>query len=691
MNHSLHAVFGVLGLTAGIACAAAELQVRPRAPGAEPPVASRVFPTIRAAVRAARPGDVIVVHAGVYHEPLRLGSGLTLRAAPGERVVLDGFEPLRAWESQPNGVFATVVPKTVNTLYVGSSPQPLAVWPPPNRPWLRVDAVEAGGRKIRCAALAGRTELKACAAAPGGTFVFAHRRAGNFFVRRPVAKLEIDNGWVVFDEKPPRPLAPGDRFRLCGHPSFISAPGQWAFRNLSGGRRRLFFRPKTRAALASTQYPAVAGAMVTIGHWRTPQHGITLDGLEIRGAGDGLLIRNAENVLVQRCVIHHNRRHGIYVRPGRHVAIRHCRILANGAGIVAASSKNITIEENEVAYDWVDGIVIAGDVSGRGLVHTTAQVVIRRNYIHHHLFLMHPDNIQTYRGVSDLRIEQNLALWAGQGLMTEQTRNAVFRGNVVLGAAAVAVIFGHGNSDDWQIRGNTIGLGGWGALSLTGKGYVLNQNIVYADSLAAAKTSRGDYNLVWPGYRERPFAIAAAPWRAFRTPAEFAAATGHDRHSLRADPRFRHAPRTQAVVSDLERSTRRRLFLRGLDRTRPTRGFHPGDFIEINGDGTARKITGVDRNSIQFTPPLPQRPFRITLVWDWGKQPDFRLDLRPAKDSPVRTRFPPTLRPGARLDPAAWQRGDFNGDGRSDLPPIPPDLAAALPDPNAPPIPFAIP
>jgi len=677
-------------LIAGGGASAAELHVVPDGNVTGVPEV-RLFRTIREAVARAQSGDAVVVHDGVYRERVVLTTGMTLRAADGARVVISGFHPIRGWQPLGGGVWNTVVSGSVNDLFVGSIPQRLATWPGPDAPWLQVDAVDAAAKTVRDDALKGVEALAEFAKAPDGTFVYAHLRRGNYYGRFRVQRVDLSAGKLSLHAKGPLSLQTGDRYVLCGHRSFISGPGQWAYESLPGGRTRLFFRPQRPSDLEKTQYRNVGRPLLFIGHWKEQQSNIRVEGLEIAGGADqGVMVRNARQVVIERCIIHHNGKNGVFIRPGKEVTVRRCVVFANGAGIAVASSENVVIEQDEVAANWVDGIVVAGDVSGRGLIHTTKDVVVRRNYVHHHLFLRHPDNFQTYRGVSGLLLEENLALWAGQGLMTEETRDSALLGNVILGTGAIAVIFGHGNSNGWRVERNTVGLGGWGAFSLTGKDYVLMRNIVYGNWLASGGDTRGDFNLVWPGAEDAPFAITARPWRVYATAAAFAERTGHDQHSLKADPRLRAAPFAQVVVNDLKRSTADRLFVRGRDRDRPTAGFEVGDYIEVNGDGVVRRVVGVDEASISIQPPLPGRPFRITLVWNWKDRRDFRLDVRPAEGSPAITKFDAAASPGSRLDAAAFMRGDFDGDGVRDLPRLAPDLPASIPDPNAPPIPFTV-
>ena len=68
------------------------------------------FKTLAAAAKVAKSGDIIVVEAGVYSEPLRPPAGTTWIAAPGEKPVIDG-----GWNGKKmTGADATAVGVLVN-------------------------------------------------------------------------------------------------------------------------------------------------------------------------------------------------------------------------------------------------------------------------------------------------------------------------------------------------------------------------------------------------------------------------------------------------------------------------------------------------------------------------------------------------------------------------------------------------
>jgi len=80
---------------------------------------SRPFKTISAAARIAQPGEVITVHEGVYRErvtPPRGGESdkkrITYQAAPGEKVVITGSEPVKGWEKVSNDTWKVVIPNS---------------------------------------------------------------------------------------------------------------------------------------------------------------------------------------------------------------------------------------------------------------------------------------------------------------------------------------------------------------------------------------------------------------------------------------------------------------------------------------------------------------------------------------------------------------------------------------------------
>lgn len=98
---------------------AREFQVAVTGNNANDGSAGKPFKNIQAAANVAQPGDVITVHAGVFREridPPRGGTSgtkrITYQAAPGERVVITGAEPVRGWVKITNDTWQVTFPNT---------------------------------------------------------------------------------------------------------------------------------------------------------------------------------------------------------------------------------------------------------------------------------------------------------------------------------------------------------------------------------------------------------------------------------------------------------------------------------------------------------------------------------------------------------------------------------------------------
>lgn len=91
-----------------------------------PGTAGAPLRSIQAAAQLAQPGDTITVHGGTYREridPPRGGSSdsrrITFQAAPGEKVVIKGSEPVKTWEKQEGPVWKAAFP---NSFFGGRNP-----------------------------------------------------------------------------------------------------------------------------------------------------------------------------------------------------------------------------------------------------------------------------------------------------------------------------------------------------------------------------------------------------------------------------------------------------------------------------------------------------------------------------------------------------------------------------------------
>lgn len=678
-------------------CWAGEVFVRADAPAGGDGSAAKPFARIGDALKACNAGDVITVAGGAYRESLLLsksgtqGQPTTLRAAAGERVILSGFESVSGWQVFKDSIYTTTVDGPVEELFVGLLAQPVARWPGATARWryLKEGKADEGVLADRDG-LASETVLAQVAGKPAASRIYLYMARGNFFRDVPLTRLDLAKGTLATDQLKTLAALSGDRnrYQITNHVSLITQAGQWACESAGEKKTRIYYWPSRPEDLKATQVRRSPYLLRVGGYSGTGSH-FRVEGLEVTGsAGPGIEILRAQHVEVTRCLVHHNTGTGITARRSGNLNLSQNISSANGGGISVASSHDVVVSRNEIALNAVDGLVIAGNVSGKPDGEpTTSNVLVKQNYIHGHLLLSHPDNMQTYRGVETITIEENVFLWGGQGLMTEETNHGVLRNNVIFGTGAVAVIFGHANASDWVIEGNTIGLGGWGALSLTAKNYQIHRNIFYHNPISLGETITSNHNLFSVVSEAQGVGIVSKPkWKRLATPADVAAATGQEQNSLLGDPGFRNAPARQVPALWSDENTLSRLFVRQSNVATPTEGFAVGDQIEIDGDNTLRRITAVDEKSISFEPPLPQLPLRSALIWNWKNATSTTPDLRPR--DPSLTTAADAKRIGSDIDIPAYRKGDFDGDGRRDLPEVPADVESSLPSPTAIVLPF---
>lgn len=615
------------------------------------------YPSISRALAEARPGDTVVVRSGVYRESVRVHGGepgkpVTLRGDGTGRVILTGCVPVEGWEPAGDGLWTVALDWKPDRLFVGLTPQPVAR--EPNEGWWR--STEAGG-----STLVDPDHLREVPGDGGEVYVWHH--SGNVFGTYAIERLDRSTGRITLKAAAER-LGSGDRYWLQNDPALIDRPGEWAVVP-EGDRFRLVFKPAAEADLARTEAPHQPRSIVTV---RDAAH-VRIEGLELVGAGrDGIEATGVHDLEIRRCVAYHNGRTGISLRDAEDSAVAGSVAWRNGSGISVSYSHRVTVEHNDVGHNHVDGVLVTWK---------SDDVTVRQNCIHHHLLWGHPDNAQVYRDVRGLRFEENLLLAGGQSLMMEETTDGVFEGNLVVGSAAYMLIFGHGNAGHWKIHSNTLAFAGYGAMNLTSEGYDVRENVImsgHGKPVYGVKGVSGytaDRNVFWNTARAESPTIMAADegWHH-----DFEAArqsTGQDEHSVCAEPGFRSAPVAVAVLDsgELEECTHACWPIRG-----GTGLLREGDYVEVNCDGTRRRVTALDAETITVEPPLAELPLKGWIVAVWGPNPNTPLDLRLRPDSPGAHLSANGGPVGSQIDVQSYLNGDFNGDGELDRAEIPRDV-----------------
>jgi|GEM_PF-1665477 len=710
MRHLLHTLIPALAITLG--ANATEFFVDPaKGNDSNAGTAAAPFATIRAAIKAASPtgGDTITLKGGVYREAFTVPDTVTatpekpfiIQGAEGERAIVTGFEPITDWEyGFPGEVvreraptrWTAEVPELINGLFVGLHAQPLSRWPHTPGEWLAFgEPNETAKHFMAYDNLSKIPEIAAIAADVHSAQMLAFVRQPNVFNTYPITALDltantvsvdIRRWWSVYTGK-------GDTFAIQNHPKLISPAGNWACaaQKEDSKKFRVYFRAP-HPTLTNTFY-RTRGNLVNL----RGASGVVIRNLEVSGAGrTGIDAFNAKDCTIERCIVHNSFGEGISVRRSKNMIIRSNISVANeDNGLCVISTDTALVEGNEVCFNHVDGVRVMGNVTGRpGGEPESTNVIVRRNYIHHHYFLSHPDNLQTFRGVTNLTIEDNLMLFAGQNTMTEENTDSAMRGNVSLFTSAFITIFGHNNAHRWLVEGNTFGHGGWGAFTMDGsEKHTFFDNLFIGTGLKIEHDTVSDHNV----FVTRPYApaILYTGWKGHPDIEAARNATKTDAHSLAFDDvKFKNMPKAFSLYEHMDdpekRATPAYLPLRTRGGNGGTIGkpadFAVGDTIEVNGDGIPRKVTAVDAKGITFTPALPQPPFRDAYILNWGDRTSFTLDLTVEAAHPLMTAARGGKRAGSTLDIAAFQRGELLAHGKRTLPTVPDDLQAAWPNPN---------
>ena len=669
------------------AAVAAELVVDPK--GGE-----GTYPTIQKAVDAAKGGDVVLIKGGVYRENVTISKDygeapLTVRAASGERVVLSGFEDITDWKDMGGGLYSAHVDKKLGDLYVGLVQQQCGRWPDDGTLRL-VTTVDMEKRVFKTDSPADAPFLEEIAKDPKDAVVFYYFAFGNSYGSPRLGSYDFKTGDISFDEKNwNRWLKPDrNRYSFMNHPALVRRPGDWAFvrddrndkRNQGG---TVWFRPKSKDDLKKARYRAISRPMVLVGHWKDRVAGLVIDGLEIEGGASDAIKISADDVTVRNCLVHNNAGLGIGARGVKNNKVLSNLVVANGNGVSVVSARDSLVEGNEIAYSLVDGLTVAGNIGNqkgeKGKALESYNVTVRRNYLHHHILQAHPDNFQMYRGVNDTVIEENFNIWGGQSIMTEEVEGVKFRNNVFMGCDATMVICGHGNSHHWKIENNTLFGAGWGFFSFTGKDYEVKRNLLIGGSIgydSADHEVRASENFFSPKYE----GLTARPWKGYSSLEKALAEIGQEEGSREGEVKMANFPATFGVGSanGAEKDCI-------LVRKCPADTFLAGDKIEINGDGKLRTVKSFAAHDerhfvLAFEPALPAVPFRGVLVFNWKQAKSVVVDTSLPADSPVMEGGKQAY--GSTIDVRAFANGDLLGKGARTIPALPPEVAAALPDPN---------
>jgi hypothetical protein len=670
----------VLALVAWCASASAATYVVDQAKGDDTAAGTEAAPwkTVGKGTAALKAGDRLIIKAGVYREAAAvkaLGTaeaGITIEASPGERVVLSGADRVTGWaactQEQAGGsehfksIYFADIAWRPTALFEAGKEQTLAR--SPNEGWW--PTVKADSTTVT-----DPVHLKQAANAWNGATLFFFRYKGVAQMRQPVKSFDPETGTITLagplSESPRVQYTPGsDRYRLENKVTLIDQPGEWSWEARGESGARVYYWPRgasmadavielprrnTILNLGSTAYCTVKGLEIALAAYpgRTADAAIGGDvNKSTPGAG--------KSITIQGCTIHHNGRFGFQGRGYADFRFMGNLVYRNEYGVSIGGHTGAVVEGNEIAENSVDGLIIAGG---------SQNILVRRNYIHHHNLFGHPDNVQLHSDARSITFEDNLVLSAGQSFMMEACDGITFRNNIVAGSAANMMIMGHGNATRGRWERNTMALWASSLFSLTAQDYVIKDNIMVNNGGAifygvpAKGTFESDHNLwfVAPGVGKRLGGMTGSDGKSswFNSLDDIRTKAGQEKTSEMKDPQFKNAPLLCGTLDakSIGDCTRDKLILG------PDAGlFQVGDVVEVHFDGVVRKVTAVEGGKITVDPPLLEAPDRSLFVANWKTRTDFVLDFA----SPFGDQF------GSTVNAPAYQRGDFNGDGTRDIP-----------------------
>lgn len=633
--------------------------------------------TVQAAVDKLKPGDTVLIGNGVYRETVSvtvLGTAaepIAIKAAEGAKPVLSGADEITGWQACTSAEEAGGNPDFAKISWVDLDWEPTALFEAgqkqnisqtPDQGWWPAPQADE-------LSLTDPEKLQGQDIVPEGASLFFFKFKGFAFARRPITSFDKSTGTITVGETLGRGVyTPGsDRYRLENHALYINMPGEWAWRQVDGGKYRVFYLPKDPGALieiprrdrivdlSRTAHCTIEGLEVTMASYpgRVPVSAM-LNDVHKHTPGAG------EDITIRFCKVHHNGRYGIFGRGYTNLKILNNLIYRNQYGVALAGQTNTLVQHNEIAENLVDGLIIS---------HGSKDIVAKGNFIHHHSQFGHPDNVQFYRDVVNITLEDNFLLASGQGVMMEEVKGAIFRNNVIAGTDANMIIMGHGNADDGKWERNTFALWTSAIFNLTGKNYVMKNNIMansggtlmYTIPKEGEFTSEG--NLLYQNEGTKYKRMFGKPkggdekgnnW--FDTLEGMQNNAEQELGSVFMDPKFRNAPAYMYTLNSTKVGECTAELLHYDQKKAPD--IAVGDIVEVHFDGVPRKVTASEGGAITIDPPLADVPDRVLFIANWKDKQDFALDF----SSPHNKEY------GATINTLAYLRGDFDGDGKRDIP-----------------------
>ena len=609
-------------------------------------------------------GDKLVVKAGTYFESITLPSGTAgspfiLKAYPNEKVILNGARLINGWSNYQGNIYTATIDWEPNQLFVGDELQTLARIP--NDGYWSATSVSNPVEDETTSIITDTVNLPGFNADISGADIFIWASSGERQYTMPAEGINPQSAQISFTRTNQwLNLTDGDRYWIQNQPSLIDQPGEWAVVE-NGQRFQIYFWPNSIQDLQETLASYETRAII----YGNNADNTVIDGFEIIASGNyGIRLYGGDNLTVTKCISHHNFGHGISLRNLTNSTASKNISHYNSFGISNSYSENMLIEMNDIGYNYNDGLTVT---------HSSNNVTVDRNYIHHHTLWGHPDNMQTYRTVTNLTISNNLLVSGGQNIMMEETNNVNITGNTIIGSNSMSIISGHGNTDNVTIANNTITQCRYGCILFTGNTHDVRENIFLGGdsdivyTVPEGTNYNGSDNLFYTSdymwNQSQVILHALGQWNL--TLDEFSSLTSQDQNSIATNPLLTNLP---AYYSVIDTSRNQEMDYDTIFLAYETENFDIGDIIELNFDGVARTITAKGDHSITFTPELESLTFRELLVSNWKDNSNLQLNVTPLPESQALSMGATNDGIGSMVDIQAYQNGDFDMDGERDIP-----------------------
>jgi len=658
-------------------------QSHPSASDSNPGTEALPWKTIAKGVTSRQPGQVVVVKEGVYRESVSLpvsgssGSPITLMGYPFHRVVISGADAITGW-TQCTQQQAKGNPNYANIYYVDIAWKPTRLVQdgydlnysrqPANGKWICT-----GGTTTT---LVDTNHLTQADDYWNGATVSLYDQSAGVTYERTVTDFDSASSTLTVNAvwyQDRTPEAGVDSYYMANAVQIIDDAGQWAVEDLGGGTYRVYAwaydggDPDGNLMEGSKRSSCIY--LGTRGYW-------TIDNFEIRHTtlawGYGIGNTNSGGLghnLIQNCSIHHNDGYAIQAGYNHASVVRRNYLCFNRYGVATTCSNDMVVEENEVGWNTEDGVRPTGPTSG-----WADGVIVRKNYVHDHIGQNHPDNMQSFNNVSNLTMEDNFCISAGQNYMGSGVDGITFRNNVVVGSLAVSVIYGSG-CQNCTSENNTVLFSGYTLFSAPTDGGHYKNNIciqggssrIWAVANVAGYSS--DYNCfhIRPGYTYSPV-VWNSQWN--WTFAQYQSGSGQDAHSYHADPLLANAPTHFVKTNETKQKdfTSTKVYMSTTDA-----GFFAvDDRIEIDWDGVMRTVTAKGSDYIEFSPGDAKFMDKAWQVANWKDKTSTALDVTLDENSPAKGTADDSGDMGSSIDIYDYMAGDFNGDGVRDIPVWPP-------------------